>query len=52
MIENKVNLKFVVLGKMEKELANNLNKDIVNFSNVKNNLLIINLLIIYAMIWE
>lgn len=52
MIENRVNLKFAVLEKMGKELVNNLSKDIVNFSNLKNKILIINLLIIYAMIWE
>ena len=52
MIENRVNLKFAVLEKMGKELVNNLSKDIVNFSNLKNTILIINLLIIYAMIWE
>jgi len=54
MIENRVNLKFVVLGRMGKELVNNLNRDSVNFSNnkVKIKLLINNLLIIYAMIWE
>lgn len=52
MIENRVNLKFAVLEKMGKELVNNLSKDFVNFSNLKNKILIINLLIIYAMIWE